>query len=181
MEDPRPKITRLSKSSGCGCKIHPQALQEILANLPKPFVSEHLLVGYDLADDASAYDLGNDLVLLQTADFFTPVVDDPFLFGQVAACNSLSDIYAMGGKPLMANALLGWPIAVLGTAMAQSVMEGALNICEKAGVSLAGGHSIDISEPIFGLSVTGTCHKSHPHQAFGNRHTFSGSEKRKNQ
>jgi selenide,water dikinase len=156
METEKLKLTQHSISSGCGCKIHPQALQEILTDLPKPFANKNLLVGYDLADDASAYDLGNDLVLLQTADFFTPITDDPYLFGQVAACNALSDIYAMGGKPIMANALLGWPVKALGTEMAKMVMKGASDTCLKAEVSLAGGHSIDITQPVFGLSVTGT-------------------------
>jgi selenide, water dikinase len=154
------KLTQFSKSSGCGCKIEPKVLQDMLGSLNPGYRSPHLLVGSENADDASVYDLGNGLLLLQSTDFFTPIVDDAYLFGQIAASNALSDIWAMGGKPIMANVILGWPLDELGPYLVSEVMQGALDICTHAGVSVAGGHSIDIPVPIFGLSVTGTCHKN---------------------
>lgn len=150
-------LTTYSKSSGCGCKIEPAALSELLAQVRPVFQSENLILGNEHADDASVYKLNEQTYLLQTTDFFTPVVDDPFLYGQIAALNALSDIWAMGAKPLMANAILGWPMDDLGGSMASKVMDGASEICRAHGVALAGGHSIDIQVPVFGLSVTGTC------------------------
>lgn len=151
------RLTSFSKSSGCGCKIEPAALSSLLSGLRPGFRNDRLIVGNEHADDASVYQLNDQTYLLQTTDFFTPVVDDPFLYGQIAANNALSDIWAMGGKPLMANAILGWPMDVLGGEMASKVMDGATEVCNRFGVSLAGGHSIDIPVPVFGLSVTGTC------------------------
>ncbi len=148
------KLTQLSKASGCGCKIAPAALQEILKS-DFDFVCKELLVGNKSNDDAAVYDLGNNQCLISTTDFFMPVVDSPFDFGKVAAANSISDVYAMGGKPILAIAILGWPTEKLGTESARGVLNGAREICAKAGIPLAGGHSIESTEPIFGLAVNG--------------------------
>lgn len=148
------KLTQYSKASGCGCKIAPAVLQEILKS-DFNFVCKELLVGNKTNDDAAVYDLGNNQCLISTTDFFMPVVDSAFDFGRVAATNAISDVYAMGGKPIMAIAILGWPTEKLGTKSAKEVLEGAREICAKAGIPLAGGHSIESTEPIFGLSVNG--------------------------
>lgn len=148
-------LTQYSHGAGCGCKISPKALEEILAssiNLP---ASPRLLVGNESKDDAAVYDMGNGIGLISTTDFFMPIVDDPFDFGRVAAANAISDVYAMGGRPLMALAVLGWPVEKLPVSHAQRVLEGGRTICAEAGIPLAGGHSIDTTEPIFGLAVTG--------------------------
>lgn len=149
------KLTEYSHGAGCGCKISPMLLDEILkTNLSSTFYPQ-LLVGNEHKDDAAAYDLGNGTSVLSTTDFFMPIVDDPFTFGRIAATNALSDIYAMGGKPLMAISIFGWPIDKLSSDVAQQVIEGGRAACEDAGIPLAGGHSIDSPEPIFGLAVTG--------------------------
>lgn len=148
------KLTRFSHGAGCGCKISPKDLQEILAESNKE-VFPGLLVGNDESDDAAVYDLGNGTSVISTTDFFMPIVDDPADFGRIASVNALSDIYAMGGKPLMAIAILGWPIDKLSTDIAKQVMEGAKATCSMAGIPIAGGHSIDNPEPVFGLAVTG--------------------------
>ncbi|RYY66783.1 MAG: selenide, water dikinase SelD [Chitinophagaceae bacterium] len=149
------KLTQYSRGAGCGCKIAPKALEEILrTNLPTTF-DKNLLVGNSSNDDAAVYDIGNGQALISSADFFMPIVDDPFDFGRIAAANAISDIYAMGASPLMAVALLGWPVEKLSAAVAQRVLDGARTICQQAGIPLAGGHSIDSAEPIFGLSVNG--------------------------
>jgi selenide, water dikinase len=154
------KLTQYSKSGGCGCKIAPSALKDILkTNIH--FSDSNVLVGYEKSDDAAVYRLNDTTAIISTTDFFTPIVDDPFDFGQIAACNALSDVYAMGGKPLMAIAILGWPTQQLGTASAAKVLDGARTICTKANITLAGGHSIESSEPFFGLAVTGTISTSH--------------------
>lgn len=147
------KLTEYSRGAGCGCKISPQVLEEILHSTS--FHDPHLLVGNASRDDASVYDLGNGTALISTVDFFMPVVDDAFDFGQIASANAISDVYAMGGKPLLAVALLGWPIEKLPSSLAKLVMQGAEKICAKAGISLAGGHSVDAAEPFFGLAVNG--------------------------
>ncbi len=153
------KLTQFSHGAGCGCKISPKQLQEILqSNVVMPNDAK-LLVGNSTKDDAAVYDLGNDQLLISTTDFFMPIVDDAFDFGCIAATNAISDVYAMGGKPLMAIAILGWPIDKLPTALAQKVLDGARTICNAAGIPLAGGHSIDSTEPIFGLSVNGLMHR----------------------
>jgi len=149
------KLTQFSRGAGCGCKIAPKVLDEILhtsQDLPHP---QQLLVGYHSRDDAAVYDMGNGMGLISTTDFFMPIVDDPYDFGRVAAANSISDVYAMGGKPIMAVAILGWPIEKLGSAIARKVVEGGRAVCQQAGIPLAGGHSVDSAEPIFGLAVTG--------------------------
>lgn len=149
------KLTQFSHGAGCGCKIAPKVLDEILkTNIVLPD-NDKLLVGNSSKDDAAVYDLGNGTALILTTDFFMPIVDDAFDFGRIAAANSISDVYAMGGKPLMAIAILGWPIEKLSTEIAQRVIEGGKTICKEAGIPLAGGHSIDSLEPIFGLAVTG--------------------------
>ena len=149
------KLTQYSHGAGCGCKIAPKVLDEILkSNITLPD-NKNLLVGNSSKDDAAAYDLGNGMALISTTDFFMPIVDDAFHFGSIAAANSISDVYAMGGKPLMAIAILGWPVEKLSSEIAQQVIEGGRAICAEAGIPLAGGHSIDSPEPIFGLAVTG--------------------------
>jgi len=149
------KLTQFSHGSGCGCKISPQVLEQILASSEKPSSFPNLLVGNATKDDAAAYRIDGDKAIISTTDFFMPIVDDAFQFGGIASANALSDVYAMGGKPLMAIAILGWPVDKIPTAVAQQVMEGARAICAKANIPLAGGHSIDSPEPIFGLAVTG--------------------------
>jgi len=150
------KLTQFAKGAGCGCKIAPAVLEEILSKSRTNLnITSDLLVGNTTNDDAAVYDLKNGTALLVTADFFMPIVDDAFTFGQVAAANSLSDVYAMGGKPITAIALLGWPIDKLPAALASEVMAGAKKVCEEAGVVISGGHTIDSAEPFFGLSVNG--------------------------
>ncbi|MBC7873117.1 MAG: selenide, water dikinase SelD [Ferruginibacter sp.] len=149
------RLTQYSRGAGCGCKIAPRVLDEILKNSFVIPDSKQLLVGNHSRDDAAVYDLGNSMALISTTDFFMPIVDDAFDFGRIAAANSISDVYAMGGKPLMAIAILGWPVEKLPVELAQQVIEGGRMICAEAGIPLAGGHSIDSQEPIFGLAVTG--------------------------
>jgi selenide,water dikinase len=148
------KLTQYSHGSGCGCKISPKLLDDILQTENK-VCYENLLVGNDTKDDAAVYDLGNGTSAISTTDFFMPIVDDPFTFGKIAATNAISDIYAMGGRPIMAISIFGWPIDKLDSATAQQVIEGGRAVCNDAGIPLAGGHSIDSPEPIFGLAVTG--------------------------
>lgn len=150
------RLTQFSHGGGCGCKLSPAVLGRILANQhSSPEEHKNLLVGNNSSDDAGAYDLGNGTALLTTTDFFMPIVDDPFEFGRIASANAISDIYAMGGNPVMAIAVLGWPVDKIAPEVAGEVIAGARSICAEAGVALAGGHSIDSPEPIFGLSVNG--------------------------
>ncbi len=149
------RLTQFSHGAGCGCKIAPAVLEEILQSNSSAFLPSQLLVGNSSRDDAAVYDLGNGNALISTTDFFTPIVDDAFDFGRIAAANAISDVYAMGGKPLMAIAILGWPVEKLPVSLAQQVMEGARTICAEAQIELAGGHSIDSQEPFFGLAVNG--------------------------
>ncbi len=149
------KLTQFSHGSGCGCKVAPAVLEEILKGSGASFFSPNLLVGNETKDDAAVYDMGNDTALISTADFFTPIVNNPFSYGKIAAANALSDVYAMGGRPFMAIAILGFPVEKLGAEVAQQIIAGAKEICALAGVSLAGGHTIDSPEPFFGLSVNG--------------------------
>lgn len=148
------KLTEYSRGAGCGCKISPADLENILAG-SKTFSDKNLLIGNGANDDAAVYAMNNNNALVATTDFFTPIVNDAFDFGRIAAANAISDVYAMGGKPLLALAILGWPIGKLPLELAQKVIEGARAICKEAGIPLAGGHSIDTAEPIFGLSVNG--------------------------
>lgn len=149
------KLTEYSHGAGCGCKISPMLLEEILKDSSFETFYPELLVGNEHKDDAAAFDLGNGTSVLSTTDFFMPIVDDPFTFGRIAATNALSDIYAMGGVPLMAIAIFGWPIDKLSSEVAREVIEGGRAVCRESGIPLAGGHSIDSPEPIFGLAVTG--------------------------
>lgn len=149
------KLTEYSHGAGCGCKIAPGVLEEMLKTSSAPFHDPRLLVGNETKDDAAVYDLDNGTSVISTTDFFMPIVDDPFEFGQIAATNAISDIYAMGGSPLMAIAIFGWPIKKLSADIAAQVIEGGRHACRLAGIPLAGGHSIDAPEPIFGLAVTG--------------------------
>ncbi len=149
------KLTQYSHGAGCGCKISPQVLDKILhSNLAVPD-NKKLIVGNHSKDDAAVYDMGNDMALISTTDFFMPIVDDPFDFGRIASANAISDVYAMGGKPVLAIAILGWPVKKIPPEVAQKVIEGSRSICMEAGISLAGGHSIDSPEPVFGLAVNG--------------------------
>lgn len=147
-----PRLTSLSHGGGCGCKIAPGVLSELLArsNLPRQFFPD-LLVGTETADDAAVYRINDEQAIVATTDFFMPIVDDPYDFGRIAATNALSDIYAMGGTPLMALAIVGMPINVLSHDVIAKILEGGESVCRDAGIPLAGGHSIDSVEPIYGL------------------------------
>lgn len=149
------KLTQYSHGAGCGCKISPAILDKMLHSPVQYQPDARLLVGNDKRDDAAVYDLGNGTALISTTDFFMPIVDDAYDFGRVASANAISDVYAMGGKPVLAIAILGWPIDKLPPETAQKVLEGSRAICAEAGISLAGGHSIDCPEPVFGLAVNG--------------------------
>ncbi len=151
------KLTQFSRGAGCGCKIAPAVLQEILQTDVMQHANPNLLVGNDANDDAAAYDMGNGKALIATTDFFMPIVDDAYDFGRIAAANAISDVYAMGGTPALALAILGWPVDRIPVAVAKRALDGARSICAEAGIPLAGGHSIDSSEPILGLSVNGFC------------------------
>jgi len=149
------KLTQYSHGAGCGCKISPAILDRILHSTHLAPPDPRLLVGNDKRDDAAVLDLGNGMALISTTDFFMPIVDDSYDFGRIASANAISDVYAMGGKPVLAIAILGWPVEKLPPDEAQKVLEGARAICAEAGITLAGGHSIDCPEPVFGLAVNG--------------------------
>ncbi len=155
---PEPRLTSLSHGGGCGCKIAPGVLSEILkgtARLPLP---PELLVGIETSDDAAVYQLNDEQALVATTDFFMPIVDDPFDFGRIAATNAISDVYAMGGRPIMALALVGMPVSVLSTATIGRILAGGEAVCRQAGIPVAGGHTIDSVEPIYGLVALGLVH-----------------------
>lgn len=154
MKDKEIRLTEYSKGAGCGCKISPQVLEEIL-NSTLQMPSDKLLVGNHSKDDAAVYQLDKENALISTTDFFMPIVDDAFNFGRIAAANSISDVYAMGGRPILAIAILGWPIEKLPASLAKEVIEGARKTLAQAGIPLAGGHTIDSLEPFFGLAVNG--------------------------
>ena len=149
------KLTQYSHGAGCGCKIAPTVLDVILKNNETKEHFPNLLVGNSSRDDAAVYDLGNGMALISTTDFFMPIVDDPFQFGRIAATNAISDVYAMGGTPTLAIAILGWPVDKLAPEIAGQVVAGGRQACMDAGIPLAGGHSIDCPEPVFGLAVNG--------------------------
>jgi selenide,water dikinase len=149
------KLTQYARGAGCGCKIAPAVLEQILKTTKGDQTGNGLLIGNSSNDDAAVYDLQNGQALIVSADFFMPIVDDAFTFGQVAAANALSDVYAMGGKPVTAIAILGWPIDKLPAELAARVMDGAREVCARAGLIISGGHTIDSAEPFFGLSVNG--------------------------
>jgi selenide, water dikinase len=153
-----PRLTALSHGGGCGCKIAPGVLSEILKGTSQMPIPKELLVGIETADDAAVYQLNDEQALIATTDFFMPIVDDPFDFGRIAATNSISDVYAMGGRPIMALALVGMPIAVLSTATIGRVLEGGVTIARQAGIPIAGGHTIDSVEAIYGLVALGLVH-----------------------
>lgn len=155
MQTEKINLTQYSHGAGCGCKIAPAVLEEILKTNETAAHFPSLLVGNASKDDAAVYDLGNGSSLISTTDFFMPIVDDAFDFGRIAAANSISDVYAMGGTPLMAIAILGWPIETLPASLAQQVLDGARAVCKEANIPLAGGHTIDSKEPFFGLAVNG--------------------------
>ncbi|NIK68189.1 selenide, water dikinase SelD [Paenibacillus sp. BK720] len=152
------KLTSYSTKGGCGCKIGPGDLSQVIRSLPVPVADPNLLVGIDTSDDAGVYKLSDDLALVQTVDFFTPIVDDPYSFGQVAAANAISDIYAMGGRPLTALNIVAFPIKTLDKQVLADILRGAGDKMKEAGITLVGGHSIDDNEPKFGLAVTGLIH-----------------------
>jgi selenide, water dikinase len=155
------KLTQFSHGAGCGCKISPAVLDTILHSEFKQKIFSPLLVGNESRDDAAVYDIGSGDCIISTTDFFMPIVDDPFTFGAIASVNAISDVYAMGGAPLMSIAILGWPINKISPEIAARVLEGSRHVCEQAGIPLAGGHSIDCPEPVFGLAVTGRVKKQH--------------------
>lgn len=155
------RLTQFSHGAGCGCKIAPSVLETILHTASAPVKDPRLLVGNETKDDAAVFDLDGDQCIISTTDFFMPIVDDARDFGRIASVNAISDVYAMGGKPLMAIAILGWPIGKLPAELAQKVLDGSRAVCAEAGIPLAGGHSIDSPEPIFGLAVTGSIRKLH--------------------
>ncbi|HWB90787.1 MAG TPA: selenide, water dikinase SelD, partial [Puia sp.] len=155
------KLTQYSHGAGCGCKISPSILDKILHSSVPAVPDPRLLVGNDKRDDAAVWELGGGQALISTTDFFMPIVDDAFDFGRIASANAISDVYAMGGKPVLAIAILGWPIEKLAPEVAARVLEGARAICAEAGIALAGGHSIDCPEPVFGLAVNGIVSMAH--------------------
>lgn len=155
------KLTQYSHGSGCGCKISPAVLDTILQSESEKSFFPGLVVGNESRDDAAVYDLGDGNCIVSTTDFFMPIVDDPFTFGAIASVNAISDVYAMGGEPVMAIAILGWPLDKLSPMVARRVLEGSREVCQQAGIPLAGGHSIDCPEPVFGLAVTGRVKRDH--------------------
>ena len=169
----RERLTEYSHGAGCGCKIAPKVLEEILKTNGIRNLYPDLLIGNETNDDAAVFAIDNDRAIISTTDFFMPIVDDPHDFGAIASVNAISDIYAMGGKPLLAISILGWPVDSLSTEMAGKVIEGARSVCDRAGIPLAGGHSIDTREPIFGLAVTGM---ANPNQIKSNNTATSGCE-----
>ena len=154
----RIRLTEFSHGGGCGCKIAPAVLSEILASTPIRGLPKELLVGTETSDDAAVYRLNDAQALVATTDFFTPIVDDPYDFGRIAATNALSDIYAMGGKPIMALAIVGMPLEKLPVSVIQKILEGGESVCAAVGIPIAGGHSIDTLEPIYGLVALGLVH-----------------------
>lgn len=161
MNAPVVRLTSLAHGGGCGCKLAPSVLQELLAGHPQSKAFAPLLVGAETSDDAAVWKLDDNTCIIATTDFFTPVVDDPRDFGRIAATNAISDVYAMGGKPIFALAILGMPLGKLPVETVRSILEGGASICAEAGIPVAGGHSIDVPEPIYGLAVIGICNPQH--------------------
>ena len=155
-----PRLTALAHGGGCGCKLAPSVLRELLAGQPLAAAFPQLLVGTETSDDAAVWQVDDNTCVIATTDFFMPMVDDPRDFGRIAATNAISDIYAMGGRPIMAQAILGMPIDKLAPERIREILEGGREICLEAGIPVAGGHSIDAPEPIYGLAVIGLCHPS---------------------
>ena len=171
MTAPEPRLTTLAHGGGCGCKLSPAVLREILAKTPQAAVFGNLMVGTETSDDAAVWRLNDQQALVATTDFFMPVVDDPFDFGRIAATNALSDVYAMGATPIFALALVGMPIGRLSTATIGRILEGGASVCAAAGIPVAGGHSIDSVEPIYGLVALGLVH---PDRVLTNRGARAG-------
>lgn len=157
MNAPLPRLTSLAHGGGCGCKLAPSVLQELLANQPAAAPFRQLLVGVETGDDAAVWQVDDNTCIVATTDFFMPVVDDPFDFGRIAATNALSDIYAMGARPIMALAILGMPLNKIAIEDVRKIIAGGTSVCAAAGIPVAGGHSIDAPEPIYGLAVIGLC------------------------
>jgi len=154
------RLTSLAHGGGCGCKLAPSMLQQLLADQPAAQLYKQLLVGTETSDDAAVWQVDDNTCVIATTDFFMPMVDDPFDFGRIAATNAISDVYAMGGKPIMALAILGMPVNKIPVEMVREILKGGAAVCGTAGIPVAGGHSIDCPEPVYGLAVIGTCHPS---------------------
>jgi selenide,water dikinase len=154
------RLTSLAHGGGCGCKLAPSVLQQLLADQPVAAVYSQLLVGTETSDDAAVWQVDENTCVIATTDFFMPMVDDPYDFGRIAATNAISDVYAMGGKPIMALAILGMPVDKIPVEMVREILKGGAAVCSTAGIPIAGGHSIDCPEPVYGLAVIGTCHPS---------------------
>lgn len=152
------RLTQFSHGGGCGCKIAPGVLADILSRAPQGIIPPELMVGIETSDDAAVYRLNDSQALIATTDFFTPIVDDPYDFGRIAATNAISDVYAMGGTPIMALAIVGMPLDKLPLEVIGKVLEGGASVCREAGIPIAGGHSIDVLEPIYGLVALGLVH-----------------------
>jgi selenide,water dikinase len=161
MNVPQVRLTSLAHGGGCGCKLAPSVLQQLLADQPAAAPFAQLLVGTETADDAAVWQLDDNTCIIATTDFFMPMVDDPFDFGRIAATNAISDVYAMGGRPIMALAILGMPIDKLPTGVVREILKGGASVCASAGIPVAGGHSIDCPEPVYGLAVIGVCRPEH--------------------
>lgn len=159
MSDAPVRLSTLAHGGGCGCKLDPEVLRSLLADQPVAGPFERLLVGNETADDAAVWELDDGTCLIATTDFFTPMVDDPHDFGRIAATNAISDVYAMGGRPILALAILGMPVGKIAPAMVAEILKGGASTCAEAGIPVAGGHSIDTPEPIYGLAVIGTCRR----------------------
>src|ERR1041384_6150208 len=157
MDAPVFRLTSLAHGGGCGCKLAPSVLQELLANQPAVGPFKQLLVGIETGDDAAVYQVDDNTCVIATTDFFMPMVDDPFDFGRIAATNAISDVYAMGGRPIMALAILGMPIDKMAPETVREIQIGRAAVCATAGIPVAGGHSIDCPEPVYGLAVVGIC------------------------
>ena len=158
MNVPIVRLTSLAHGGGCGCKLAPSVLQQLLADQPAVAPFRQLLVGIETGDDAAVWQVDDNTCVIATTDFFMPMVDDPFDFGRVAATNAISDVYAMGGRPIMALAILGMPIDKMAPEMVREILRGGQAVCADAGIPIAGGHSIDCPEPVYGLAVIGLCH-----------------------
>jgi selenide,water dikinase len=157
MNAPVVRLTSLAHGGGCGCKLAPSVLEDLISGLPSGGPFQDLLVGIETGDDAAVHRIEGDTCVIATTDFFLPVVDDPFDFGRIAATNAISDVYAMGGRPLMALAILGIPVGKIPTEAVREILRGGAEVCSAAGIMVAGGHSIDVPEPVYGLAVIGAC------------------------
>jgi selenide,water dikinase len=160
VEPTEARLTSLAHGGGCGCKLSPAVLRDLLSSMPQAAAFSNLLVGTETGDDAAVWQINDAVALVATTDFFTPIVDDPYEFGRIAATNALSDVYAMGGRPILALAILGMPLGRIEVATVQRVLAGGAAVCAAAGIPIAGGHSIDSAEPIYGLVALGTVHPS---------------------